>query len=112
MVPAVISQDIIAWDDLNKWHSDNDTPDGSNEMSYRNNVTDDMIDRILVTKDVNERIGLYKKFRNKYITISLLFFFMRRKKNCDQQKWNSSATAKRPGYVANTFTLSGVKIVH
>lgn len=70
LVPAVISQDIIAWDDLNKWHSENDTPDGSNEMSYRNKVTDDMIDKILITKEVNERIGLYKRFRNKYIMIN------------------------------------------
>lgn len=113
LVPAVISQDIIAWDDLNKWHSDNDTPDGSNEMSYRNNVTDDMIDRILVTKDVNERIGLYKKIQEQvYNDQPAIFLYAPEEKIVISKKWNSSATAKRPGYVANTFTLSGVKIVH
>ena len=113
LVLAVISQDIIAWDDLNKWHSKNDTPDGSNEMSYRNKVTDDMIDNILVTKDINERIGLYKKIQEQiYNDQPAIFLYAPEEKIVISKKWNSSATAKRPGYVANTFTLSGVKIVH
>lgn len=112
LVPAVISQDIIAWDDLNKWHSENDTPDGSNEMSYRNKVTDDMIDKILITKDVNERIGLYKKIQEQiYNDQPAIFLYAPEEKIVISKKWNSSATAKRPGYVANTFTLSGVKVL-
>lgn len=111
LVPAVISQDIIAWDDLNKWHSENDTPDGSNEMSYRNKATDELIDKILITKDINERIGLYKKIQEQvYNDQPAIFLYAPEEKIVISKKWNSSATAKRPGYMANTFSLSGVSI--
>lgn len=76
LVPAVLSQDIIAWDDLSKWHSENDTPDGSNDMSYRNKETDALIDKIISTKSDAERIVLYKQIQEQiYVDQPVIFLY-------------------------------------
>ena len=111
LVPAVLSQDIIAWDDLSKWLSENDTPDGSNDMSYRDPETDRLIANIITTKNENERVALYKKIQEQiYNNQPAIFLYAPEEKIVISKKWNSSSTAKRPGYMANTFSLSGVKV--
>lgn len=111
LVPAVLSQDIIAWDDLSKWHSENDTPDGSNDMSYRNKETDALIDKIISTKSDAERIVLYKQIQEQiYVDQPVIFLYCPEEKIIISKKWKSTSTAKRPGYMANTFVLSGFKV--
>ncbi|MGB4840812.1 MAG: ABC transporter substrate-binding protein [Saprospiraceae bacterium] len=113
LVPAVLSQDIIAWDDLSKWLSENDTPDGSNDMSYRNPVTDELINKIIVTKDEAERIQLYKRIQEQiYNDQPAIFLYAPEEKIIISKKWNSSSTVKRPGYMANTFSKSGWKVIN
>lgn len=106
LVPSVLSQDIVKWDDLSKWHSKNDTPDGSNEMSYRNPKTDALIDRIESTTTEADRIRLYREIQALiYEDQPAIFLYAPEEKIVVSKKWNASATSKRPGYLANTFTL-------
>ena len=108
LVPSVISQDVQAWDDLkNDWHSSSDTPDGSNYNSYKNTEVDTLLDKILATKDENERIKVYQDIQQKiYDDQPAIFLYAPEEKIVVSKKWNSSSTLKRPGYMANTFQLS------
>lgn len=102
---ASISQDINNWDDLHgKWHSESDTPDGSNHCSYHNAQVDEMIDKILFTKSVDQRIKLYQDIQAQiYADQPCIFLYAPEEKIVVSNKWKSAATAKRPGYMANTF---------
>ena len=112
LVPAVLSQDIIAWDDLSKWHSENDTPDGSNDMSYRSVATDTLINKIITTKSDSDRISLYQQIQEQiYMDQPAIFLYSPEEKIIISKKWNSSSTIKRPGYMANTFTLTGSPVL-
>ena len=112
LVPAVLSQDIIAWDDLSKWHSENDTPDGSNDMSYRSVATDTLINKIITTKSDSDRISLYQQIQEQiYMDQPAIFLYSPEEKIIISKKWNSSSTIKRPGYMANTFTLAGSPVL-
>ena len=108
MVASVLSQDLQMWDDMSKWHSENDTPDGSNDMSYRSADTDALIDQILQTKDDVKRVELYQKIQEQiYNDQPAIFMYAPEERIVISKKWNSSATVKRPGYLANTFELVG-----
>ncbi len=109
MVASVLSQDLQMWDDMSKWHSENDTPDGSNEMSYRSDAADALIDQILTTKDDQQRITLYQKIQEQiYNDQPAIFMYAPEERIVISKKWKSSATVKRPGYLANTFEFVGV----
>jgi peptide/nickel transport system substrate-binding protein len=111
LVPTVISQDLQMWDDMSKWHSDNDSPEGSNDMSYRNATTDGLIDDILATKDDAQRIELYKKIQQQiYDDQPVVFLYAPEERIIVSKKWASTATVKRPGYLANTFKYVGAGI--
>jgi peptide/nickel transport system substrate-binding protein len=108
MVASVLSQDLQMWDDMSKWHSENDTPDGSNEMSYRSSAADALIDQILQTKDDAKRIELYQKIQDQiYNDQPAIFMYAPEERIVISKKWSSSATVKRPGYLANTFEFAG-----
>lgn len=111
LIPSVLSQDLQAWDDLSKWHSENDIPDGSNETSYRNPEVDKMIDQIIHTKNDDQRMELYKKIQSAiYEDQPVIFMYAPEERIIISKKWTSSATVKRPGYLANTFKYSGAGI--
>jgi peptide/nickel transport system substrate-binding protein len=108
MVASVLSQDLQMWDDMSKWHSENDTPDGSNDMSYRSAATDALIDQILQTKDDVKRVELYQKIQEQiYNDQPAIFMYAPEERIVISKKWNASATVKRPGYLANTFEFVG-----
>ncbi len=110
MVPSVFSQDIVTWDDMSKWSSENDTPDGSNDASYRNSITDDMIKKIVTLKDDKDRMEMYQKIQAQiYEDQPVIFLYAPEEKIIVSKKWTSFATIKRPGYMANTFRLAGSK---
>jgi peptide/nickel transport system substrate-binding protein len=113
LVPTIISQDLQQWDDMSKWHSDNDTPDGSNDMSYRNPTTDKLINEILTTKNDAQRTELYKKIQQQiYEDQPVVFLYAPEERIIISKKWKSSATVKRPGYLANTFKYAGEGVAH
>jgi peptide/nickel transport system substrate-binding protein len=113
LVPTVISQDLIAWDDLSRWHSENITANGSNEMSYKNPEMDQLIDQIIVTKDETQRINLYKKMQELlYKDQSVIFLYAPEERIVISKNWTSFASVKRPGYFANTFKYVGAPVNH
>ena len=106
LVPSVLSQDIVKWDDLSKWHSKNDTPEGSNEMSYHNPNTDALIDQIEATAGEADRIRLYRNIQSLiYEDQPAIFLYAPEEKIVVSNRWKATATSKRPGYMANTFSL-------
>ena len=107
LVPTVISQDLNLWDDLSgRWHSRNDTPEGANDLSYRNPKCDALIDSISVSSDERLRMELYKQVQ-KVINEDqpAIFLYAPTEKIVINRKWEATATVKRPGYMANTFKL-------
>lgn len=112
LVPTVISMDLNAWDDLaGRWHSSNDTPQGANDLSYRNAEVDALIDKIDQTTDEKERLNLYYKIQELiYEDQPAIFLYAPAEKLVISKKWDARATVKRPGYMANTFGLSKVPV--
>ncbi|MGB4961300.1 MAG: ABC transporter substrate-binding protein, partial [Saprospiraceae bacterium] len=111
LVPSVLSQDINAWDDLSRWQSSEDTPNGGNESSYRSTATDALIDKILVTKEDDKRIKLYKEIQAQlYADQAAIFLYSPEEKIVISKNWSATSTVKRPGYMANTFKKIANKV--
>ncbi len=112
LVPSVVSQDMQPWDDLSgRWHSSSDTPSGSNENSYRNPVVDQLIDKVLISKNETERIAIYREIQKLiYDDYPAIFLYAPQERIVINKKWNATSTAKRPGYLANTFTSAGAAV--
>jgi peptide/nickel transport system substrate-binding protein len=107
LIPSVQSQDIVKWDDLSKWTSENDSPEGNNDVSYHNAATDAMISSILTVKDEGERINLYKKIQQQiYDDQPVVFLYAPEERLIVSKKWQAGASIRRPGYQANTFVLN------
>ncbi|HRO08911.1 MAG TPA: ABC transporter substrate-binding protein [Saprospiraceae bacterium] len=108
LIPSILSQDVQIWDDLSRWNSANNTPDGANDIAYKNAETDQLIDKIPSTKNANERIELYKKIQQLiYDDQACIFLYAPEERIIISGKWKASATSKRPGYMANTFQYTG-----
>jgi peptide/nickel transport system substrate-binding protein len=112
LVPVVVSQDMQKWDDMSgRWHSRNDNPSGANEISYRNPAVDKLIDNVLVSKNENDRMKIYQDIQQLiYDDYPVIFLYAPQERTIVSKKWNAKATAKRPGYLANTFTLAGAAV--
>ncbi|MCB9309076.1 MAG: hypothetical protein H6567_03330 [Lewinellaceae bacterium] len=113
LVPAVVSQDIIRWDDLSKFYGPNDTPNGVNDISFHNAEVDSIITKLEHPMDDGDRISLYKNFQ-KIIDkeTPLIFLYSPMERIVVSKKWDAEATMKRPGYLANTFTKSVIAQKH
>lgn len=112
LIPSILSQDLQKWDDLSRWVSTNNTPDGGNEISYSNQEVDALINKIPLTHDEVERIAIYKEIQyHIYQDQACIFLYAPEERMVVSKSWKASATAKRPGYLANTFTFAGVGIV-
>jgi peptide/nickel transport system substrate-binding protein len=107
LVPIVISQDLQPWDDLEgRWHSRSNIPGGTNEGAYQNTEVDKLIDQINVSKDNTKRTELYQQIQQKiYDDCPAVFLYAPQERIIVSKKWSSFATVKRPGYLANTFSL-------
>jgi len=70
-----------------------------------------MIDQIIHTKNDDQRMELYKKIQSAiYEDQPVIFMYAPEERIIISKKWTSSATVKRPGYLANTFKYSGAGI--
>ncbi len=106
LVPLVLSQDLSLDDPYSKWHSDNDSPDDANDMSYRSVSADQLIDNIRSTRDSKLRNKYYKELQKvMYDDQPVIFLYNPKEKIIVSNKWKGKPTIKRPGYLANTFVL-------
>lgn len=105
ITPLVSNQDLNDDDFYNNWHSDSDNPSSSNHISYRDEEADQLIDAIRDAVNLEERNELYKKLQKViFEDYPVIFLYAPMEKIVISNRWNGSATAKRPGYLANTFT--------
>ena len=111
LIPSILSQDLQMWDDMSKWHTANNTPDGNNETAYGNQEVNALIDRISTVKDEQERIGIYKNIqRHIYDDQACIFLYAPEERIIISNSWKATATVKRPGYLANTFEYAGATV--
>lgn len=111
MIPSILSQDLQMWDDMSRWHSSNNTPEGNNEIGYNNAEVDALLDQIPETKDEQQRIAIYKKIQEHiYQDQACIFLYAPEERLIISNTWKASATPKRPGYLANTFQYVGVPV--
>jgi len=103
-------QDISPIDPYRRWHSDNTKERGSNICGYNSAKSDSLI--TLIRKESNEkkREDLYEEFhREIYEDQPVVFLFSPTQKLFVGENFEASSTAKRPGYLANTFKIKPAK---
>ena len=95
-------------DDLyDRWHSSLAQPGTRNQAGYANKEADDYIERIRTTRDVQKRKEAYLKVQEiMHEDQPVIFLYSPMQKILISKRLNGNTTAKRPGYLANTFTLS------
>jgi ABC-type transport system substrate-binding protein len=105
ITPLVSNQDLNDDDFYNRWHSDSDDPRSSNHISYRDKEADDLIMAIRNAANSEARYKLYDELQEViYEDFPVIFLYAPMEKIVVSNRWKGSATAKRPGYLANTFT--------
>ena len=106
LVPLVLGQDLALDDPYAKWHSDNDDPAKLNDVSYRSEKADELIDNIRSTQDDTQRVQYYKDLQKvMYDDQPVIFLYNPQEKIIASKNWKASSTIKRPGYFAGTFEL-------
>ena len=106
MAALAKASDVIADDPYSSWHSDNAIPGGSNTAAYNNSEVDALIQKIRQTRDAEKREVYYLEFQKKiYEDQPMIFLYSPLLKFVGNHKLNITTTSKRPGYMANTFTL-------
>lgn len=107
LVPLLLGQDLALDDPYSKWHSDNDDPAKSNDVSYNSEKADELIDNIRATQDDQARSEYYKELQKvMYDDQPVIFLYNPQEKIIVSKNWKASSTMKRPGYFAGTFELA------
>lgn len=99
-------QDIMPLDPYRRWHSDNIEEGGSNYAGFQTAKSDSLITLIRNEKDEDERVKLFESFHTEiYEQQPVIFLFSPAEKIILSEDFTGKATAKRPGYLANTFKI-------
>ncbi|MBP7821972.1 MAG: hypothetical protein KA010_03550 [Saprospiraceae bacterium] len=90
------------------WHTESNTPDGSNRFGFGNKESDKLIDEIRTTLDRDKRNALYKKFQEIiYFEQPVIFLYAPYERLAINRRFeNAEATALRPGYYENYFSTA------
>lgn len=105
LTTLVIGQDLVLDDPYNTWHSDNDNPSKSNDVSYRSKKADQLIDKIRITRDKQTRNNYYMELQEvMYEDQPVIFLYNPMDKFILSKTWKGQATLKRPGYIPYTFS--------
>ncbi len=108
MAALAVTQDAAPDDPYPRWHSDNAKTGGTNFCGYINPRSDALMDEIRVTLDPNERKTAYMELQEiMYEDQPVIFLYSPLQKIVMSNKFTGSSTAKRPGYLANTFQPNG-----
>lgn len=103
-------QDIVPLDPYRRWHSDNVKERGSNLCAFQSSKADSLITLIRNEKDENKRENLFEEFHTEiYEQQPVIFLFTPTNKIIVGPDFDASVTAKRPGYLANTFKVKPAK---
>lgn len=111
MAALAEGQDIAPMDPYRRWHSDNAVERGSNICGYKSSTADSLITLIRTESDLSKREDLYEEFhRDIYENQPVIFLFSPLQKLIVGPNFEATVTAKRPGYLANTFKIKAAKI--
>jgi len=103
-------QDISPIDPYRRWHSDNTKERGSNISGHQSAKSDSLISLIRTESDEKKREKLYEEFHQEiYENQPVIFLFSPTQKLFVGSNFEATSTAKRPGYLANTFKIKPAK---
>jgi peptide/nickel transport system substrate-binding protein len=98
--------DHIPDDPKQFWHTDSDTPNGSNRFGFGNAETDALIDAIRAELDDGKRAVLYKEFQEAfYEEQPVILLFSPKEKIAISKRLEGSPTIVKPGFFVNTFKI-------
>jgi len=104
MAALAIVQDASPDDPYSRWHSSMAIPGERNYANYRSEAADKIIEQIRETRDEEKRSYLYLRLQEiMYEDQPVIFLYTPQKKIVVSNDIQASSTAKRPGYLANTF---------
>lgn len=98
-------------DDLKQlWHTESDTPTGSNRTGFGNAESDALIDSIRVTLDEKKRAEMYRRFQEMvYEEQPMIFLFAPNERVVLSRRFRAEPTSLTPGYLVNEFMLRDLK---
>ncbi|MCB0585132.1 MAG: hypothetical protein KDD06_07405 [Phaeodactylibacter sp.] len=97
-------QDPVIDDPKQLWHSESDTPDGGNRVSFSNPDADRLIEEIRVTLDEDKRNRLYQEFQELiYEEQPYIFLFSPLERIAISKRFDAKPSARRPGFNVNSF---------
>ena len=106
MTPMLVRQDLVLDDPYTRWHSDHTKMGGRNIYGFENEELDKITKEIQISEDANVRNKLYKRVQEiLYDEQPVIFLYAPSERIIGSDKWNMKSTVRRPGYLANTFTL-------
>ncbi len=106
MAALAEGQDIVPLDPYRRWHSDNIKEKGSNLSAFNSDKADELIEKIRNENDTKKREKLFEDFHKViYDEQPVIFLFSPTQKLIVSSDFEASVTAKRPGYLANTFKI-------
>ena len=94
-------------DDLTQlWHTDSDTPDGSNTASYGDAESDALIEAIRTELDPDKRRVLYQQIQQDiYDEQPAIFLFSPKDRLAVHKRLQYTPTSRKPGYYARGMAL-------
>ena len=109
LVPIMGSADLVDIDPFPEWHSSNIYPGGSNKSGFSNERADKIMEELRTNHNQSRRRELYLEFQKIiYEEQPVIFLYTPTNNIIVNKSLNAGASVKRPGYFANTFTLSGI----
>jgi len=106
MTPMMVRQDLVLDDPYTRWHSDHTKAGGRNIYGFENEEIDKITKEIQLSDDPAVRNKLYNRVQEiLYEEQPVIFLYAPSERIIGSSKWNMKPTVRRPGYLANTFTL-------
>ncbi|MBP7679595.1 MAG: hypothetical protein KA103_01015 [Saprospiraceae bacterium] len=105
LVAMAVSLEPGLYDPYQYWHTDNNTPDGSNRFGFGNATTDKLIEDLRSTLDKTKRDALYKQLQG-VIYEEQPAIFLVTPKECiaiNKRLKNAAPSAMRPNYREASF---------
>jgi ABC-type transport system substrate-binding protein len=110
MYAGAWAQDPNVDDPKQLWHSESDTPDGGNRVSFINERADQLIEAIRTTLDEEKRNELFYEFQELiYEEQPYIFLIAPLERIAISKRFDASASSRRPGFFPNTFVQQDAK---
>jgi peptide/nickel transport system substrate-binding protein len=106
MASGAWAQDPVADDPKQLWHTEGNTPDGSNRVGFGNAETDRLIEEIRSTLDEEKRHELYRRFQEIiYEEQPYIFLMVPKERLAISKRFKATPSVRRPGFFVNEFQL-------